>query len=584
MTVTPRLTTTAGTPGSELPAAEAGSRGAVTVPRVLLLAALVVFFATLPAIITAQSNEFGLLFAGAPGLAAAVVLAVAAFCLAVRRGSILDTTLAVAVYTLCFRLPVGLGAEMPLGSSTYKLLGVIDYITQNGVVAAGVDIYNAWAGAFTGIAWFAEVSGITPMQVAHWFPVVMEISFAIAVYSLCRAFGQPPIVALVGAFIAETVNWVGQDYMSPQAIVIVLAIVVLALLVGSRKRPLLGWLSVPLFAAITVTHQLTPYWLVGITIVLGVTGHIRPRWLGIVFGAIAGAFLIANYGALTIYGLFSGMNPLENAQMVVNGASSAGLEFTGIAIKITSAALWGGALLATALRIRAAKALNGQTWVGLVLAFSSLALLLAQSYGGEAIFRVYLFSIAGCAVLMAPLAYTVLRVVVPTPRRILQWAVSSLLVIFIALSALQSFYGGWFSLLVGKDSVTSMSQLLRSVEPPALILSLAPIAPNRPVAEYADFARINVLFDESLPILHPEWAGQEFPSDAAELIAAEYGAAGDPVFLMVPQQAFDYNDFYRLYPPGAMERLVDDLRDSAAWITVTDTPTLQLFEVRPNAG
>lgn len=572
----------------------------ITASRLLLATALLVFLVTVPSLASAPTTTYGLLFAGVPGLAASVVLAALAFAVAVRNGSVGDAAAAVAGYLLCFRLPVALGTDLPIGAWTFKHFGVIDYITSRGALPSGADVYGAWPGGFTAVAWFSEATGVDPLDIGRWFPVGVHVAIAVGVFAICRASGLPALVALCGVFIAETVNWVGQDYISPQAIAYFLALGILVLLLRSRTHPAVGWLTVPLFAAVTVTHQLTPYWLVGIALVLGLSRQIRPRAVGLVYLAIAVGYLALNYGALSAYSLFSGFDPVRNSHVNANGSGSDGLAFTGVAIKLTVAALWGGAALVVALALWRARrrgqslwrsrgawripALPAPVWVSAVLAFSPFALLGMQNYGGEAILRVFLFSIPGCAVLLAPVVHRALSV---APRlgealapRLLSFAGATVLLVAVSLSSLQAYYGGWFTLVVAKDALAAAEGLLRTQTVPTRLLSPAPVSPNRAVGEYVAFARDNRTFDESLSV-RPDWPGQDFRSTATtSALTSDLQAAKTPAFLLVTTQMQRYSDYYGLYPAGALDRLTAQLEANPNWLTVIDTPSVHLFELR----
>ena len=573
-------------------------RRLLTVPSLLSVFAVLLFAVALPGLVDAAPSRNGLLFAsapdapGAPGMPAgamlvtAVVLAALAFCLAVRRRNPAEASVALLVYLACFRLPVALAAPEPIYGWTYKHLGVVDYIERHGTLLHGVDIYSGWPGVFAAIAWFGSVTGVPVVMIAQWFSLGIHLAIAVAIFALCRAFGFAPLTALVGAFVAETANWIGQDYLSPQAISYLLAVVLLTLLLRSRERPVFGWLAVPLFAAITVSHQLTPYWLIGIALVLGFTRQLRPRYLGLVFAVIAGGYLVANYDAVASFGLFSGFDPVANAHSGFAGSGSAGQTLTALAARASAVALWGGAAFAAGLALFRAKRMRADTWTALVLAFSSFALLAGQNYGGEAIYRVFLYSIPGCALLVAPLVERALSARrlpgLPAVRRRPRLGVAAAILVALLLSAasLQAYYGAWFSNLVRSDSLAVAEDLLRTVKPPALLLSIAPVGPSRMLAEYADFAKVDGDYDASMTSWSG-WLGQGFETtDATDRLTADLSATDRPVYVLVTTQMADYSDYYGLYPAGAIDRFTAQLTANPGWTTVVDTPTVHLFTLK----
>ena len=556
-----------------------------TPPRVLMLAAVIAFLTAIPFIPAADSTTFGLLFAGVPGLALSVVFAAAAFAIAVRRHEVRDATVALGIFIAVGRLPVVLGAPMPLYSWTYKHLGVIDYIQTHGAVSHGVDIYSGWPGAFSAIAWFCSVTGLTSVGIAQWFSIAVHIALAASAFAMARAFKLSTTVSLVVAFIVEVANWVGQDYLSPQAVAFVLSMAVITLLLRSIDNPKLGFLALPVFAAVVMTHQLTPYWLILIALILGLLKRFRPRYIGFLFIAVAGGYLLMHMDAVGGHSLFSGFDLFANAQ--VNSekfTTSDGQRFTGYAAKLTAFGLWALAAIAVVIALRTSRFARHRIVVGAVVAFSSFALLAVQNYGGEAIYRVFMFSIPGCALLIAPLIVRALQGNLTTVRTRLVSALGVAMIIGISLMSLQAYYGGWFSNLVSKSSYTASWDLLENASPSTYILTPAPGAPSRMSARYTEFAATDPFYDLSLSSWEG-WYGQSFETtDVTAKMTTDLLATDRPVYIMVTQQMKDDADYYGLYPAGSIDRFADQLADNPAWEVVQASPTLQVFELRTDGA
>jgi hypothetical protein len=556
-----------------------------TPPRVLLLAAVVSFLTAIPSISTADSTTFGLLFAGVPGLTLSVIFAAAGFAIAVRRHEVRAAAVALGIFIAVCRLPVALGAPMPLYSWTYKHLGVIDYIQTHGAVSHGVDIYSGWPGAFSAIAWFCSVTGLTSVSIAQWFSVGVHIALAAGAFAMARAFRLSTMVSLVVAFIVEIANWVGQDYLSPQAIAFVLAMVVITLLLRSASNPKLGLLALPVFAAIVATHQLTPYWLILIALVLGLLGRFRPRYIGLLFIGIAGGYLLVHLDAVGGHSLFSGFNLFANAQINSEKfTTSDGQRFTGYAAKLTAFGLWALAGITVIVAIRESRFARHRVVVGAVVAFSSFALLAVQNYGGEAIYRVFMFSIPGCALLLAPLVVRAIQGNLVSVRTRLVSGLGVAMLIGISLMSLQAYYGGWFSNLVTKNAYTTSWDLLEDADPSAYILSPAPGAPGRMSERYTQFAATDQFYDLSLSSWEG-WYGQSFAStDATDTMTTELLATGRPVYVLVTQQMKDDADYYGLYPEGSIDRFAEQLSGNTAWKVVEASPGLELFELKTDGA
>ena len=166
------------------------------------------------------------------------------------------------------------------------------------------------------------------------------------------------------------------------------------------------WIAVALVAviyfAIVAAHQLTPYIaLLGIA-ALVVLGLVWRGWLAfLLFAVIAVGFLVPHYGLISSQfgGVFSGGNVFENASGSQGILHKAAELRTGQVVHVLAACMWLGAAVAIALRWRSL----GRVAIPAALAFSPFVILGVQSYGGEAIYRVFLFSAPWCALLIAEL-------------------------------------------------------------------------------------------------------------------------------------------------------------------------------------
>ncbi|MCU1677092.1 MAG: hypothetical protein JWM93_1850 [Frankiales bacterium] len=531
---------------------------------------------SLPGIAHAQESNFGLLAAAPPTFAASLVLLVAAFVVALRRGSLPAMITAVFAVIVLQRLTVTLTTPLPIYTWTYKHLGVVDYIQSTNSLAMGVDVYNEWPGLFAATAWFASVTGVDPVTLAHWFTPFIHVLFAIAMVALARCARLTPAAAWTAAFLVEQLNWVGQDYFSPQAIALLFAMVIIALALASRTRRVCAWVAIPLFAALTVTHQLTPYWLIGVVVLLSVTRRIRPWWLPIVFIAIAGAYLYPRLGAVSSYGILQKFDPVGNATTTnVATVGSPGRQLTGLSVRFLAASLWLTSIAAALYLWRRRQ----PAVVGALLVVSAFSLLAMQSYGGEAIFRVFLYALPGCAVLLAPV---IERLV--TTRRWTASLVASVALVW-SLASMQGYVGGWFVNLVRPTELNAARLLLATIQPPANITMAGPIWPERPSGHYVDFARANARYDTPMV-----WAagvvGSTFDNaaDVDKVTALMRGRGNVPNYLVISRQMIEYCDYYGIFPRGSLDRLSQRLLDNPQWELVHRSQDVVVFRFIPGSA
>jgi hypothetical protein len=113
---------------------------------------------------------------------------------------------------------------------------------------------------------------------------------------------------------------------------------------------------------------------------------------------LAFGYLAPRYGLIASrYGLLSGSDPLSNASGV-NVAQRQGDEAIVADIdRVIAACMW----LMTAVVIGTQRRALGKVSIGAALAFTPFLILGGQNYGGEAIYRVFLFSAPWCALLLA---------------------------------------------------------------------------------------------------------------------------------------------------------------------------------------
>ncbi|MDQ1723425.1 MAG: hypothetical protein QOG52_453, partial [Frankiaceae bacterium] len=531
----------------EEPAAQPVSRTSrlPQLPLGILTVALVCWVVAVPTLAGAKTSDFGLLATGSPALLASILLVVLGFAAAVRRGQVGVAVIATLLMVLVQRAAVSVATAVPLYSWTYKHLGVVDYIAKNGHVAHGADIYHGWPGLFAATAWFSGISGIAPITIAHWFTPVMHVLLVGLVIAMARAWGASSMVAVTAAFLVESFNWVAQDYYSPQAVALLLAVGLLTVVGLSRDRPIAPWLIVLLFAGITVTHQLTPYWLLLATGLLAVTRRLRPWWLPGVLAVIAGGYLLLNWNVASHFPLLS-FNPVANARSNIATTGSAGQQITSLLVRALSVLFWLSAAIAAVVEKR-----RGQPVLArIVLAFSSFMLLGGQGYGGEAIFRVFLYALPGCALLVAPRVVRLCQARMPA-----RWLVSALLVVATAASA-QGFFGGWFANRMTQEQVTFSEQLLARATFPSYLTVAAPVWPERPTSRYVDFVRFKAGYDYPM-VYAAKLVGSHFDTDAdyQTFMNTVAGRDGGPTYLIISRQMEIYDTYFGILPPGALQNL-----------------------------
>lgn len=416
-------------------------------------------------------GDYGLLASANPFFVLGFGALIAGFMLELARhaprGWLLMLDLVGLIVMVHATVPIVYGGT-PEYAWVYKHIGIISSFSHYGRITDPGNIYDQWAALFAAVASISSLAHVNAISFATWAPLAFELADAlllVAIFRLLTNDRRVPYLAV--ALYVGLVAWVGQDYLSPQAFAFMLwlamAFVILRWLRApapasghSRIARLRTWIAADLtpvpkttraqritalalvtaiFFVIVAAHQLTPYVILAGVGALTALDLLRPRWLLVLLAAIATAYLIPRYGLISgnFGGLFSGGNPIQNASGAHGTYHAGGEAFTARIVHLLAAAMWLLALASIVLRRRTL----GRVLIPAALAFSPFVILGAQSYGGEAIYRVYLFSAPWCALLIAG-ALVQLRL----PKRLpLRWPVTAIVCIAILLAGLQGLYG-----------------------------------------------------------------------------------------------------------------------------------------------
>jgi hypothetical protein len=426
----------------------------------------------------------------------------------------------------------------------YKHLGIISSFTHYGRITDPSNIYDQWPALFAAVAAISSLAHVNALSFAGWAPLAFELADALLLFAIFRQLVADRRVAYLAVGLYEgLIAWVGQDYLSPQAfgflLWLAMAYVILRWLRGPtpepgtsgrfarlRTRLVAGATSAPattrrqrlvalvlvaaIYFVIVAAHQLTPYVILAGVGALTLLDLLRPRWLVLLLGVIAGAYLAPRYGLISsnFGGLFSGGSPLQNASGSRGTYNAGGEALTAQIVHVLAAAMWLLALGAVAARRKTA----GRVLIPALLAFSPFLILGAQSYGGEAIYRVYLFSAPWCALLIAGLLLE-LRV----PRRLpIRWPLTAVVCLAALFAGLQGLYGP-VSVNAFTPSELRASQWLYAHAPQGSLLVLPD--DNFPTLQAADYNSYDLQVMPSDPQLGQAWLDEGNLADVKAWIA-----------------------------------------------------------------
>ena len=524
----------------------------------------------------AGPSEWGLIGASSPAYALSILLVIVTFTIAVRQRNFRASVAATMAMVVVLQLPRAIATDMPMYSWTYKHLGVVDYVQHTRALAKGVDVYNGWPGLFGLTAWFSDVTGVSPMDIAHWWIPCFHLIFVSLIYVVARAWGLDPLKAVTAAYVAASLNWVQQDYFSPQAVALLLAAGILALIPSLRNGDRAGWLVIVLFAAITISHPLTPYWLLVIIGGLVVTRRIRPWWILIPLIAIALAQVIYNSDQVSHYSFFSG-DFLANTQTNLSRwhfQPVLGQKLVSIGNKVQAISFWS----ATAISLLYMWRKKQPMWALAVVTFGGMFILGGVDYGGESIFRVYLYCLMGCSVVLAPMIVALLQ----ASMKVYLGALG-VLIVWTSFAVMGN-TGSWYANVMPKSQVETSRIVLSQAELPAYLTIVAPTWPERSTWRYVDYARFNSGFDAPM-ILTSSLVGRHFDTDAdyATFIEALESRTTASTYLVMTDQMQVYCWYFGILPWDALPNLKARLyQDKQHWEPFYDGGGISVFVHRVN--
>jgi hypothetical protein len=478
----------------------------------------------------------------------------------------------------------------------YRHIGIAQGFGLYHRVTDSSNIYQEWPALFTTVASISSLGDAGPLSFAAWGPLAFELADALLLLGIFRLLtGDRRLPYLALLLYEGLIIWVGQDYLSPQAFGYLLwlglmAIVIRWLLVPApphcrwrfvnatrgfllRGRPTpadastpMRWIALALVAliyfAIVAAHQLTPYMVLLGVAALVVLGLVWRGWLALgLLAVIALGFLAPRYGLISSQfgGVFSGGDVFENAAGSQGILHKAAELRTGEVVHGLAAVMWLGAAAAIALRWRSL----GRVALPAVLAFSPFVVLGVQSYGGEAIYRVFLFSAPWCALLIAEL--------IAELRGILRPLVSALVCAAALVAGLQGLYGPTAVYAFTPPELTA-SLWLYGHAPPGSLLILP--ADDFPGLEAANWAAYDLQIMPSDPQNGGSWLDEGSLGDVQQWIES----LGHPSAYVVFSKSMENYAGYFGYPRG-YEQLAKAVAADSAWRVVYRNVDVVIYRV-----
>jgi len=569
----------------------------------LVLLGLAAWGLSLTQVDTATRSDYGLLGMVGPLFPLGLALLCAGFVLELadqRRSSVLAAGVIGLVLVIDASVPILYST--PEYAWTYKHVGVVEFFREGQGVTDPRDIYQQWPALFTAVAALAELTGVSSLALATWAPVAFSLLACLPLFAIVRHLSDDRRVAFLTVFLFHAGLWVGTSYLSPQALAFQLALGCFLVVVAWLRRTPVEWRRGPgwlrrlkawsirgaeeapptsrrargaalaalylLFSAITITHQLSPYILIAALLLATLLGLVRPRWTVLGCLVIAVAFLAPRLEFInSAYGLLDSLKFWENAGGVVTTTSGTpGQVFTSQVSTLLALGIWSLGLLAALASWRR----PGRVLLPAAFAFAPFLILVGQSYGGEAIYRVYLFSLPFTAFLIAQAAVRIRwqRLLMP---------VLAVFLVAASLASIQGLHGTLAWSTFSEDEVQAQQWLYANGEEGRMIVVGAQNGPGRLAGNYNAFGVPSSGGDPDL-ITYAGLSGVMFDAENRAAVDEFMATQGDRPYLVISRGMIEYARYYGLLPDGSLEALEEELATAPGWTTVHRTSDAVVFQ------
>lgn len=423
------------------------------VPYALMIVVIVLWSYSLSAVDLTKMDDLGLISALPNGVFISLGLLTLSFSLVITSRNFSPTLIFAHVALLVFML-YGITAiveEVPRFGPSWRHAGVIEYIMRNESVNPRIDAYFNWPGFFILGALVTQIAGLSSaVPFLSWAPVFFELLYMGPLFIIYSSLTESKRLVWLGIWIFYLTNWVGQDYFSPQGMNFFFFLVVLAILIrwfrpsntmkqwfsGSKiltKFPIINrffemmftrevsvtssinlsqktffLLMIVLIYFVSITsHQLTQFAILISIVLLLIFQRISPRFLPVIMLILSGiwiGYMASAYMAGRLASMLAVFGRLDTAldSNLVNRMSGSPDHMLVTQIRmVLTLGVWLAAFMGFIRRW-----IQGSMEMSAILLMAApFPLLIMQTYGGEMLMRIFLFSLPLAAYLAASLIF-----------------------------------------------------------------------------------------------------------------------------------------------------------------------------------
>jgi hypothetical protein len=408
----------------------------------LLLLAFFLWAISLQQVSIKDMNDLGLISVLSPNIIAGLCILIVSFTLTLQRQEFRISLLAlhlICIIVILYGTPNLIEGVLHF-DVIYKHAGYTEYIMRTGTVDPYLDTYFNWPGFFVLSALTTKLSGYsTILSYAGWAPVFFNIIYLGPMYIIFTSITTNRRLIWLSLLFFYITNWIGQDYFSPQGLNFFLYLVIMAIILKwfkknpkaksssqfrqtnrqhlSVRRGFIEWLEAPdpfvttiqpwqrrgllcylifIFGLIVYSHPLTPFFTLVSIMLLIAFRRCYPFWLPILTAFLTAAWIfIMARPFLTehVNMIVSNLGDLMgNVPKSITSGSFGESHLYQVVAKMRlfmTFLIWFLAFLGGLKRLR--QGYRDITYI--LLATAGFSLIIAQSYGGEMLLRIYLFTL-----------------------------------------------------------------------------------------------------------------------------------------------------------------------------------------------
>ena len=587
----------------------------------LPLLALFLWSISLQTITLNEMNNLGLISALSPKIIVALGILVVSFALALQRPKLRVALLAfqlVCIILILYSTPY-LIEEALRFAPVYQSAGYTDYIMQTGTVASRLDFYFNVPGFYVLSALFTKVMGYsTILSYAGWAPLFYNLIYGIPMYTIFTSITMNKRLVWLSLLFFYLTNWVGQDSFSPQGLNFFLYLVIIMILLKWFKMPpkmqvqpgknaslmqkFFVWLKTPdtqspsieswqqrglvyclilTFGLIVFSHPLTPFFTLLSVFVLVLFRRCRLFWLPFLMLAMTalwdfvmvGPYAFQHYNLLASLGNLTGNIP----KTIISGKLSGDVLYHVIATMrlYTTALLWFLAFLGGIKRLGQ----GNRDITFILLAIASFPMIVAQSYGGEMLLRIYFFTQPFMCFFAASLFFDNSMIVARKTAHIqafFSWRTAMILAssVFLLASFFFTRYGDERVNYVSYREWDAVQRLYQTAPANAFVLAGWNYCP----LYFKDYAKYDIHFLDSA---YPEAVVNTNPQEIIDLIENEHRRSS---YIIFSQEEQIYATAYNGLPDDVLHRLEISLLQTRKFKLVYRNSDAQILQYVGNTG